>query len=245
MANKDQQKKLKGSLDRFYRDVSNALIDLTSLEVNSVIAHNISGDHPLNDQVFLQQVCSDLVDWFETNKTEDNVQKPLSADCVKALSDSGNDANLGKPENNTLQVILEEVDRCLKHRGGELNAETGRKRTEYRRHLRYLLKYVELYRSTDWNWSEKMLEGRDRNQLRKLWEMVGTAYVYAQTVVGLDGDIISRIHHQLLLSTAELGKYNAKELLQFHSRNVKAGADYRNNLMETLVRMIGAWIGRK
>jgi|GEM_PF-4590275 len=244
MLKKDQQNKLKGSLDRFYRDVSNALIDLTSLEVNSVIAHNISGDHPLNDQVFLQQICNDLVDWFETNKTEDNVQKPLPAECVEALSKSGKDENLGNPEVNALQDILEDVDRCLKHRGGELNAETGRKRTEYRRHLRYVQKYVQLYRSTNWNWSEKMLEGRDRNQLRKLWEMVGTAYVYAQTVVGLDGDIISRIHQQLLLSTEELGKYKAEELLQFHTRNVKAGADYRNNLMKTLVRMIGAWIGR-
>ena len=244
MSKKDQQNKLKGSLDRFYRDVSDALIDLTSLEVNSVIAHNISGDHPLNDQVFLQQICNDLVDWFEANKYEENVQKPLRPECIRALSDSGKVENLGNPEKNALQDILADVDLCLKHRGGKLNAETGRQRTEYRRHLRYVQKYVQLYRSTNWNWSEKMLEGRDRNQLRKLWEMVGTAYVYAQTVVGLDGDIISRIHNQLLLSTEELGKYNAEELLQFHTRNVKAGADYRNNLMKTLVRMIGAWIGR-
>ena len=49
-----------------------------------------------------------------------------------------------------------------------------------------------------------MLEGRERNQLRKLWEIVATEFVYAQTVVGLDGDVISRVNQRLFDTTQKV-----------------------------------------
>jgi hypothetical protein len=42
-----------------------------------------------------------------------------------------------------------------------------------------------------------MRPGRERQQLRKLWELVGTKCVYAQTVIGLDADIVARVNEHL------------------------------------------------
>ncbi|MCK4732711.1 MAG: hypothetical protein KAT65_09675, partial [Methanophagales archaeon] len=131
--------------------------------------------------------------------------------------------------------VFEDIDACLTHKPGKLDANHNR--SEYRRHLRYLKKYLDLYCSDKWDLDKRMLEGREHQQLRKLWELVGTI-IYAQTVMQLDGDVVSRINDQLF----SMAKDNAEDLMYFHSRNVETGVNYRNEVMNTFVQLINSLI---
>ncbi len=242
-AKKNQKKRLEDSLERFLRSVREALIDLTTLEVNSILVHNISADHPRDDQEFLKQTCGDLADWFQKNRTDSDVQKPLSDKSLLELRKLCGKGELSNEDERHVTELNSEAADCLDHKIDLTDDVLRYKRAEYRRHLRYLQKYVELHSSDKWNWTDGMLEGREHNQLRKLWEVVGTDFVYSQTVVGLDGDIVSRVNQQLFDSAHKMAKNNAEALIRFHSRNVEAGTNYRNNLMETFVQIIRAVLG--
>jgi len=251
---KAENKELRQSFDRFLRSVKEALTDLSTLEVNSILVHDISADHPPNDQEFLQQICLDLVQWFEKHKTNKNVQEPIGDDGLqqlnalyRSLEESPKEVSkekLTSTEENALKALRLKASRCLEHKIIQLRPEQANERSEYRRHLRYLAKYVVLHESPNWNWSEKMLEGRDRDQLRKLWELVATEFVYAQTVLGLDGDVISRVNQKLFDITQQIDAGNAKELIGFHRRNVEAGSNYRNHLIDTFFNIIKQVLGR-
>jgi len=71
-------------------------------------------------------------------------------------------------------------------------------------------------------------------------ELVGTKYIYAQTVLDLDGDIMSRVNNLLFNE----GDSKAEELMRFHKWNVEGGVNYRNGLMSTFVQIIKTLIGR-
>ncbi|MBE9593680.1 MAG: hypothetical protein IMF19_09390 [Proteobacteria bacterium] len=310
---KDWKTKLKEVRDQFSGFLKETIVDLSCLEVNSVLVSSISADHPLDDREFLQQTCRDLTDWFKRNKIDDKVQKPLEDSSVlelekicdkdKRLKSGGlclfgiEDGNLeeelnkdlipemlkkmfqtngiplsetatikkeddgkwlitDKENKNTylirkdegklniyedrIKQLFEDIDACLTHKPGKLDANHNR--SEYRRHLRYLKKYLDLYCSDKWDLDKRMLEGREHQQLRKLWELVGTEYIYAQTVLDLDGDIVSRINDRLFRT--EKGRDNAEELMRFHKWNVEGGVNYRNGLMNTFVQIIRALLGK-
>jgi len=241
---KSQQKELKYSLNRFLKSAGEALTDLTTLEVNSVLVHNISADHPSNDRVFLNQICEDLVDWFQRNRMEGPIQKPLSKMSLEQLTKLSDKGELLNEDEKDVEDLRVDVSDCLSHEAELKDHVQRHKRSEYRRRLRYLEKYLELHRSPNWNWSEKLLEGRERGQLRKLWEMVATDFVYAQTVVSLDGDVVSRVNQRLFDTAEKAAEENAEELIGFHRRNVEAGTSYRNNLIETFVSIIRTVLGR-
>jgi hypothetical protein len=244
MSNGDQdwKTKLRAVRRRICSFLEETIVDLSSLEVNSVLVSNISADHPSTDREYLWQTCIDLADWFERNKIDSSVQTPLDLnnDPFLQLRKLCDENKLAESDGKIGQLYTE-VDRCLKHKKPEgLGATQSRDRSEYRRHLRYLKKYLDLYCSDKWNSDKKMLEGREHLQLRKLWELVGTKYIYAQTVLDLDGDIMSRVNNQLF--SERDGK--AEELMRFHKWNVEGGVNYRNGLMNTFVQIIKTLIGR-
>ena len=238
----DWKTRLRAVRSRICSFLEETIVDLSSLEVNSVLVSNISADHPSTDREYLCQTCIDLADWFERNKIDSRVQTPLDLnnDPFLQLRKLCDENKLAESDGKIGQLYTE-VDRCLKHKKPEgLGATQSHDRSEYRRHLRYLHKYLELHRSKKWDWEKKMLEGREHLQLRKLWELVGTKYIYAQTVLDLDGDIMSRVNNQLF--SERDGK--AEELMRFHKWNVEGGVNYRNGLMNTFVQIIKALIGR-
>lgn len=238
--------------ERFIASVNDALTDLATLEVNSVLVYNISADHPSDDKEFLVQTSVDLADWFEANKTDGRVQLPLSKNSLDPLKDIREKGILEKKGDKNvvrdLKATSEDIKECIEHPRGKLDDAESLKRAEYRRHLRYLQKFVELHNSPNWAWSKDgstgMLSGREHQQLRKLWELVATDFVYAQTVVGLDGDVISRVNQQLFNNAQKIVSDNAEKLIHFHSRNVETGASYRNSLMVSLLQIVKGFLGR-
>lgn len=331
MSNEDQDWKtrLKDAGGRVLTLLEKTIVDLSCLEVNSVLVSNISADHPLDDRKFLQEIYQELTDWFENNQKmvnsvqqtiddvvlsqlknlwdegkcrecDDNVKSQLS-NAIKAClnqylfswdnvpgkdskrllrsirdffyidgaenaeiskSDDDKTIHISKDKNSAEINIDDKKEKAtlktsddiihdlkvkrengklniyLKHNQDELSEEQRRNRSEYRRRLRYLHKYLELHCSKEW--VGVMLKDRDHQQLRKLWELVDTKYIYAQTVLDLDGDIMSRVNNQLFNE----GDGKAEELMRFHKWNVEGGVNYRNGLMNTFVQIIKTLIGR-
>lgn len=230
----EEKKRNEKAYYRFSDSVRNALVDLTTLEVDSVLVSNISAEHPTEDSEFLNQTCEDLVTWFESHKPEDKLKISLPDNfldlCTKAK------------DKETIQGLRNDLKKCIEQkRPVDLTEKQKRERSEYRRHLFYLDKYLCLYEQ--WVVNKKKNGGlptRERQQLRKLWELVATTFVYAQTVIQLDGDIISRINDQLFSEARE----NAEELMRVHNSNVEAGVNYRNGLMSTFVQILRSVLGK-
>lgn len=229
----DEKKKNKDVLRRFSKSARAALVDLITLEVNTILVSNISAEHPDEDEEFLCQTCKDLVDWLEQNKTDSRVQTPL--EDLSPLRELCRKDDSSESEKK-IQRLRKDIGECLEDKQDNLDDEESRKRLEYRRHLDYLQRYLNLHEKWCAN-NKHELTDKEHQQLRKLWELVGTI-IYAQTVMQLDGDIVSRINDQLF----SMAKDNAEDLMYFHSRNVETGVNYRNEVMNTFVQLINSLI---
>lgn len=240
---KNGHEELYDAYQRFIDSVKDVLTDFTTIEVNSILASNISADHPLTDREFLSQISDDLMDWCRDNIPDERVQRPLDHDALEQLRGFGKkESPLTEAEHATMQAIGQEVEACLKHQSDRMSEVDSYVRAEYRRHLRYMQKYMDLCRSA--NWHGDTLHGRDRQQLRKLWEMVDTTFVYAQTVMGLDGDVISRVNEQLFQTAQKIATQNIEGLMHFHGKSTEAAANCRNSLVATIVEIIRTVVRR-
>lgn len=228
----EEDGKLKGAYEDFKKTIRETLTDIVTLEVNSVLVSEISAGHPKNDddREYLCQTCESLITWFKKNETDKVVQQPLNGKILVFLKELDKKFTSKKTPIKCDKALYAEIYKCRK--------EQYNNRSEYRRYLEYLQDFLVLYNTWCVN---KELTSRDRQQLRKLWELVDTKYIYAQTVMELDGDVVSSINEQLFREAGD----NAEELMRFHSRNVEAGSNYRNGLIDTFVKIIRAILGIK
>jgi hypothetical protein len=235
----EEKGEIKKALKHFFDSVRNALVDLTTLEVNSILVSNISAEHPTEDSEFLKQTCEDLVTWFESHKLEDKLKISLTDDFLAKLKDLCTKAQ----DKEIIQGLRNDLNKCIEQKKPvELTEKQKRERSEYRRHLFYLDKYLYLHEqwiAQEQKPKEEIFTDRERQQLRKIWELVPTTFIYAQTVLQLDGDIISRINDQLFSEARE----NAEELMRVHKSNVEAGVNYRNGLLRTFVQILRSVLG--
>lgn len=82
---------------------------------------------------------------------------------------------------------------------------------------------------------------RDLQQLRKLWELKD-GFIYAQNVVQLDGDVLTRSN--LRLYRDRLIKDMASQLLEFHRKNVDVSIKHWHFIVETIAGIAKA-VGEK
>ncbi len=74
-------------------------------------------------------------------------------------------------------------------------------------------------------------------ELRKLWELKD-GYIFAQNIVQLDGDIISRSNLRIYRDKRVNDK--AQQLLDFHRKNVDIGIKHWHFIIETIKSIAGA-----
>jgi hypothetical protein len=244
---------LEQAYNHFLDAIKDMLNDFTTLEVNTVLASNISADHPLIALDFLQQIGDDLHGWFTDHATQNGGQKPLSpenlqdlkelTEHLKHLQKITSPASWSVGGKDWIATLGAACTDCLNFTSTALKAEEAAHRAEYRRFLRYLQKFLELCTSDAWV-DEDMRPGRERQQLRKLWELVGTKCVYAQTVIGLDADIVARINAQLFHYEPRLSQEQIEGLIRFHNYNTEASARGRDSLIATIMATLRTVLGR-
>jgi hypothetical protein len=71
--------------------------------------------------------------------------------------------------------------------------------------------------------------------IRKVWE-IGTAEIVAQTVIALDGDVVTRL-------TPAMIRPESRALAELHRQGVATSVDYWNALVTTLVTVVGKALG--
>ena len=228
----EEDGELERAYDGFKQTIRDTLTDIVTLEVNSVLVSEISAVHPKSDddRKYLHLTCYDLIIWFKKNETDKVLQQPLNGKILDFLKELYEKLAPTEIPIKCDKALYDKIYKCWE--------EQRNNRPEYRRYLEYLQDFLVLYNTWCVN---KELTSRDRQQLRKLWELADTRYIYAQTVMGLDGDIVSRINEQLFREAGD----NAEELMRFHSRNVGAGSNYRNGLIDTFVQIIRVILGIK
>jgi hypothetical protein len=245
----------------FLHSVKDVLFDFTTMEVNSVLCRSISAISPSTDQELLQETGADLAQWFEEHaQTVRGMQRPLAFEKQARLSFFAQERlkqpfPLSSQDQAALTELVHEVKRCIQDDAtlqaipAQLHEEEASRRSEYRRFLRYLQQFLELCQSDKWevdtrNQEKGSLPGREHQQLRKLWELVGTEFVYAQTVVGLDSDVVSRVNTQLFHSARRLSPEHIEALIRFHTHSTEASAHGRNSLVAVLAETLRAVIKR-
>ncbi len=148
---------------------------------------------------------------------------------------------------DSLSIIKKTLAGSTKPDYVKMTSEQQYKRADYRRHLYYSEQYLQLYEHfvvSREGKSPAPLNNAVRSQIRKLWEIVNTDFIYAQTVIGFDGDVVSRINQQLIDNSRPVYKESVDRLLNYHLRNVEAGSIYRSKMIEMLVQVAKALIGR-
>jgi hypothetical protein len=238
-----------------------AVEDFTTMEINSVLVQNISADRPLTDLELLRQAGEDLVNWLKEHPIDGRFQQPLSEQTLTRLEQltESLDLPLDQPEaegsqalyheQEAIQALHTETASCLDNGGARLPSpppgEEANHCAEYRRYLRYLQKFLVL---CDRGWWERDSDGRfycrERQQLRKLWELIGTTFVYAQTVVALDGDVVSRINEHVFRPAYGLSREHIDALIRFHNQNTEASAHGRNSLIAVIIDTLRAVLRR-
>jgi hypothetical protein len=256
-----ESEKLERAYDRLLDSLKAAIDDFTTMEINSVLVQNISADRPLTDLELLQQIGGDLLNWLKEHPIDGRLQQPLSEQTLISLEQLTESLGLpfGQPEaeviqglnhrQEVVQALWKDTASCLDNSGAHLSspldAEEASKCAEYRRYLRYLQKFLMLCERDRWEMdSDGRFYCRERQQLRKLWELVGTTFVYAQTVVALDGDVVSRINERLFRPTYGLTREHIDALIRFHNHNTEASAHGRNSLMAVIINTLQAVLRR-
>jgi hypothetical protein len=85
-----------------------------------------------------------------------------------------------------------------------------------------------LNREEDWLRTGAIaLDRRDRIALRKIWDM-GLEVVVVQTLVHLDGDVVTRVHPDFV---------HDAHLLQQHDQNVKLATGFWQQLVSTIATL--------
>lgn len=88
------------------------------------------------------------------------------------------------------------------------------------------------------------LDFHDKQELRKLWELKD-GYIYAQNVVQLDGDVITRVNRRLNRDP-QAGQM-VPELLEFHRKNVEVAISNWQFIVDTIIQLgkaVGGMIAR-
>jgi hypothetical protein len=158
MSKRNEEKKNKTAFNRFLKSARDALVDLTTLEVNSVMVSSISADSPSNDQELLPQTCRDLTRWFERCNVDCRVQINLK-NQISQLSTLCDKVGVCLKWNEKIEPLRKSIDECLEeYKERVLDASQDYKPAEadYQRHLTYLKRYLELH--------EKWCEDKDREK---------------------------------------------------------------------------------
>jgi hypothetical protein len=241
----------------FYAD------DISKLEINSMLVDGIWGRKMPHPSAAFCEITSAWVHQLNSVLKKADIQKllsePLSGDengiivAVQGWNANKGDvfdafvAQEGKisdfMDNQTLRPLLKEKAmgtlrskirsnipvHPLKREDKEDDAELFR----LVRILTRLILLLKKFRAFEGD--PKALDFRDRQQLRKLWELKD-GYIFAQNTIQLDGDIITRINRRM--HGEKLSESIKSDLMSFHQQNVDIGLKNWQFLVNTLIAFI-------
>lgn len=248
--------------------ISELFVDATNLEINTILADGISGRKMPSIVVAFLEVIGAWANQLITLRSRlklDRISLPGDLDIVKAVDRwnaeketlyqkyASEEKAWIDPEDQSTKVVMDmlNVDHMMRFRRcvesklvGKANAD------EHIMELTRLLKIQTRLSCLQHRFQAHFQKGgghapdlsiRDRQEIRKLWELKD-GYIFAQDVVQLDGDIISRINRRLHRDRFVGEK--AMRLLEYHRTNVDVAIKHWHFIIETIGKIAKA-IGEK
>jgi len=216
--------------------ISEIFSDATTLEINSILVDGISGRKMSGIRIAFFEVvhawnsqCDHLIARLEgkrpgvENPPEDPLQnrdfllKRLAADTEHSFQSRINKA-------------LEKTNRVP----DELTAEIRRLIKLQIRLISLKLRFEGYLREADASTQEVPVADRAMQELRKLWELKD-GYIFAQNVMQLDGDVISRYNRRIYRDPQ--AKAHVEQLINFHNLNVLVGVKHWQFLIDMIFSM--------
>lgn len=247
------------NLDEFLQSLGEVLIDITALEVNTMVVERITGDkfvaweayrdiYPISeDYLERQEIHESLRDRYI------DLRKTMELEYTLLLSDPKSDfydqsiLDSAKQDNQILTnptVELHEMQTRLPNPIRSTSPEEilkAQRLLHDGRFLRSLRKLSEL---------KAALDSRNKALLRKQDELPGnvkpdvlhkavtTDMIYAQTVLQLDGEVINRYSQEIF------DHPHREMLLQIHRDGVIAGQKQWGGLLEFIIDLVQATLQR-
>jgi hypothetical protein len=247
------------NLNEFLQSLGEVLIDITALEVNTMVVERITGDkfiaweayrdiYPISQQYLEQQgIHQSLLErYIELRKNLELEYALLLSDPTSEFYDptvleSATEGNqiLTNPTLELHEMRSRLPDPINPTNPGEILKV--REVLNNSRFLRSLRKISELKAALD-NRNKALLRKRNEQLGRiapdVLQKAVTTDLIYAQTVIQLDGDIINRYSQEIL------DHPHREVILQIHQEGVAAGEKQWRGLLEFIIGLVQATLQR-
>ncbi len=250
------------------KNIRNIFNDATTLEINSMLVDGITGCKIPGVTIAFFETISAWVEQFadficrlERQRLKIDPETPIVAAINRWTNDQDlllNTYGIKEVPFNTLACdphiisVLDTSD-LISFRRIVNDQLSGRSRAdeqkvaELNRFLKIQSRLSKLIlRFKNWYELDPAPEGvaqmadRDDHELRKLWELKD-GYIFAQNIVQLDGDIITRYNIRLYRDTQI--KEQSDQLLKFHKGNVEVGMKHWHFIVETITSIAKALTG--
>ncbi len=249
------------------RDIFN---DATTLEINSMIVDGITGRKMPGTTIAFFEIISAWAKQFsilnkkinynpspppkiitavnEWSKQQDNLLRKYGIEytkkenipTLKNLMEDPHVTDILKTEDFIVFQQLIQTNIKGKANQDEIMAEISRLRTTQSRLLWLITRFNNWYEHKPSPEGLEQMADRDDHELRKLWELKD-GYIFAQNIIQLDGDIITR-YNKRLYRDREI-REKSDQLLRFHKGNVEAGLKHWHFIVETISSIAKALTG--
>ena len=244
---------LSRNLDEFLQSLGEVLIDITALEVNTMVVERISGEKFIPWEAY-RDIYSISPQYLERQEIYEflrdryiELRKNLELEYKSLLGDPNSefyDATVLNSTGQSSQIISDrqfhEIEIRLPNPLSSTNPEEllqAQRLLHNSRFLRSLRKLSEL---------KAALDNRNKALLKKQHELPGsvqpdalkkavtTDIIYAQTVMQLDGEVINRYSQEIL------DHPHRNVILQIHREGVTAGENQWKGLLEFIIGLVQA-----
>ncbi|HEY9874633.1 MAG TPA: hypothetical protein V6D12_14430 [Candidatus Obscuribacterales bacterium] len=232
--------RLEQNLNDFMKSLSDALMHITALEVNTMVVEQITANKFIPWQVYrdVYPISREYLEGRGIHKSLRDrylsLRQQLEIEYCLILTEDNptaiQDCRILTDPTVSLEDIQTQLPNPVNPAATPTEIRTIQNLLDDGRFLRPLRKIGELKAALDNQ--NKALTTTDTPQSTDTQKGLTTDLIYAQTIVQLDGDIINRFDKQLLDS-------EYKELiLQLHQEGVRAGDTQWRGLLEFLVNLV-------
>lgn len=237
--------------------ISEIFSDATTLEINSILVDGISGRKMPGVRIAFFETVSAWADQFEKLiERLERINIGLKDEKIRSSTASWRNRKVRLDEGgydvSRDQELLEEIldtesasafrkklNTALKGRkeAEELMAEINRLIKVQARLSVLNLGFKDYLNQENTPDQGEAVANRATQELRKLWELKD-GYIFAQNVVQLDGDVITRYNRRIYRDPQV--RDQAEQLVAFHNRNVDIGIKHWHFLIDTIMSIAKA-----
>jgi hypothetical protein len=242
---------VKQKLSNLKDQIVDTLHDSVTLEVSSMLVDGISGRKMPDSKIaFFEVVKAWAVDVGQVQTELQNKKVQLSDQqlgcfaLIDTISDAPNPKALKVGEQNLIVTVNEQIDWDQLRQSVISSIAKSQEQLQQnllaslhqleRKQVRIFNLYNEIFDEIK---ADKSLTFKDKQELRKMWELKD-GYIFAQNTVQLDGDVLAKYNSRLFRDKAIKDKTDI--LIELHQNNVATGIKQWRFIFNTISEAVRA-----